>query len=409
MAASLVLGQGQFNDLLRPQLVQEPLRLALTPILDGVVIDQEWDVFTQTSNGPTFFQWEPGKIYWAAKATPGHDVVVSIDTAGDGWLVGTDNLEIRSRLEGEQIVTTVRQLDATDRSGPVWSSPEIIPESFFVAGKPSSQYWNLEGRFDPIQFGFEPKLDSKPGIRIDVVPTGTDLGASYIPRALSFVRLRFDNSRDLFSGLTWRPEVRNRSIARFDTVRFRFNFTRDENGPDIQSIDIAGEGYARQSLGVVSQAFPEWDRKSRALVDFVSDIKDESVGGYRILRATLLRSDGKIATIRTSIRLSELIDFDAKLPRVIRYSEEAQVVKGNINIVSQARGRVDGAFRLKIPNDWSLRKGSDTNFLIYHSRGNFNVPVEFMVPAGAIGVFPIILEADIGTQTIQKVVYLPIR
>ena len=91
LIAAVVLAQAG-PELTRPQGVTDPLRLALTPQLDGVVMDQEWDQLVQTPDGPVFFQWEPGAIYWAAKAKPGTDVVLSLDLAGDGWLVGDDNI-----------------------------------------------------------------------------------------------------------------------------------------------------------------------------------------------------------------------------------------------------------------------------------------------------------------------------
>jgi hypothetical protein len=395
--------------MLRPPVVAEPLRLALTPIFDGVVMDQEWDGLAETPDGPTLFQWEPGKLYFGAKPKPGFDVILSLDVNGDGWLVGDDNLEIRATMKGEQMEAAIRQLDATDRNGPQWVIPRIAPDSILMTGKPSREYWNLEGAFEPFIFGKNPAEDSRIGVRIDIVPTETTVGEAYMPRSLSLLRLRFDKSRNLFSGLTWRPEILSRSIARVDSMKFRFNFENSLDCPPLQSVDIVGEGYARDAISQITVPFPTWDRKGRALVDFSSDIKPEATPGYRVLRATVLSQDGRLAIIRTSIRIADLLDLDSFIPKSLEYSDEARVVKGHVTLRSQANGRMSGKFSMVLPESWSARKGLDEDFLIYHTRGTARVPVEFIVPAGASGVESILLKAKIGEKEISQRVYLSIQ
>lgn len=406
---SAALMQGQESFLLKPMAGVEPIRLAITPIRDGVVTDQEWDLLTDTPNGPTFFQWEPGKLYFGAKPKPGQEVVVSVDCNGDGWLVGDDNLEIRIRMDGEQPKAEVRQLDATDRSGPVWVVPRLLPNAVMVAAKNSTAYWNLEAVVNVEGFSREIKEDSRVGVRVDLIADGTDVGPSYIPRNMSFMRLRFDQSRNLFSGLVWRPGIRNRNVARLDPFKFGFNFEVEPGAPGLQSVDVVGEGYARDAINQVTVPFPATDGRGRATVNYSSEIKNDAVGGYRVLRATLLATDGRIAQIRTSFRIAELIDFDFGMPTTVKYSDDAQVIKGSVTLKSQGEGRISGRFNMKLPDTWTGRRGQQEDFLIYFSRENAKVVVEYSIPGGSTGVFPVVLTAKVGDHEISKIVYVTIR
>lgn len=407
LSAALLTGQESF--LLKPMGGVEPIRLAITPIRDGVVTDQEWDLLSDTASGPTFFQWEPGKLYFGAKPKPGQEVVVSVDCNGDGWLVGDDNLEIRVRMVGEQPKAEVRQLDATDRSGPVWVVPRLLPESVMVAAKNSTAYWNLEVALNVEGFSKQIKEDSRVGVRMDVVNDGSDVGPSYIPRSMSFLRLRFDQSRNLFGGLVWRPGIRNRNVARLDPFKFSFNFEVESDAPALQSVDVVGEGYARDAINQVTVPFPAPDRRGRATVSYSSEIKSDAVGGYRVLRATVLAGDGRIAQIRSSFRIAELIDFEFGLPTTVRYSEEAQIVKGTVSLKSQGEGRINGTFSMKLPESWTGRRGQQEEFLIFFSRESAKVVVEYSIPGGATGVYPIVLSAKVGDIEISKVVYVTVK
>lgn len=258
-------------------------------------------------------------------------------------------------------------------------------------------------------FSKEIKEDSRVGVRMDLVPTDTDTGPSYIPRNLQFMRMRFDKSRNLFSGLVWKPGIANRNVARFDPLNFKFNFTVEEGCPAIQSIDVVGEGYARDVINQVTLPFPTPDRRGSASVSYSSEIKNEAVGGYRILRATVLAADGQIAQIRTSFRISDLLDFEFGAPRTVRYSEEAQVIKGVVTLRSQGTGRIDGTFDYVLPETWSARRGKNENFLIYFARGNAKINVEYSIPGGTSGTFPVTLNAKVGDQMLTKTIYVQVK
>lgn len=407
-ALSLVLlAQGQ-SPFASSQTVDDPLRLALTPILDGVVAEQEWEFFTESDGGRAYFQWEPGKLYWAGKIPNGRDLVLTLDASGDGWLVGKDNLEVRCSLVGSEVRTTVRQLDATDRNGPTWIDPQIIKEAMTVAARPSDGYWNVEVGFEPVMFTSAPAENRRIGLRMDTFARGVETGPAYQPRQLTFSTLRFDTSQGLFSGMTWRPQVKTRSVSRYDPVNFRFTFEIEEDCPPLRSVEIGGEGYAGQALKPVSTEFPAIDGRGRAFVDFRSPVEATAVGGYRVLRASVMAGDGRVATIRTSIRIADLIDFDPNFRTVLPFSTEPQRVKGGVTIQSMALGRVEGRFSIRYPEDWFAIGTLDREFLIYHDRGRSRIPIEFQIPGGVRGVYPVVLSAQLGERSLVETVYVSV-
>src|SRR5690242_14981297 len=105
--------QDQFS---QPLEVAQPVRLQLTPNLDGKIDREEWDALGSN----TYLQWEPGRVYAAAQMPAGKALVFSIDGKGDGWLVGRDNIEYRVTVKDGHAVVTARELDATAVKEPVW-------------------------------------------------------------------------------------------------------------------------------------------------------------------------------------------------------------------------------------------------------------------------------------------------
>ena len=403
----VALSQSQ-NLLQEPPEIADPLRLAVTPILDGVVSEEEWEFLTESSGGRTYFQWEPGKLYWAAKAQNRQDVVFTLDANGDGWLVGNDNLEIRCRLNGTQVNTSVRQLDATDRNGPTWVDPDVIAESLTISASPSDTYWNLEVGFEPLTFMKSPDENMRIGARMDIVPSNSDTGPGYMPRGLAFLTMRMDTSEGLFSGLEWRPEVKTRNVSMFDKMRFRLNFIVEEDCPPIRSVTFSGEGFGSRAIESVVAEFPEVDNRGRAFVDFESPINETAVSGYRVLRAEVQAANGRTAVIRTSFEVAQVVDFEPNFRIELPYSAEPQKVKGGVTIQSQVLGRIDGKFSIRYPDEWLTIGTLDRDFLIYHNRGRSRVPVEFVVPGGVRGVFPVRLSAKVGDQSILKTVYVSV-
>lgn len=407
LLSAVLLTQAQNPLQVAPE-VRDPLRLALTPILDGVVSESEWELLTEGAGGRSYFQWEPGKFYWGAKAQNGKDVVLTLDANGDGWLVGKDNLEIRCRFENNEVRTTVRQLDATDRNGPTWIEPEVIPEALTINASPSDTYWNLEVGFEPLISMGSPNENRRVGARIDFFDSGVDTGPGYMPRSLAFLLMRMDTSQGLFSGLEWKPEVKTRNVSVFDQMRFRLNFVVEEDCPPLTSVAFSGEGFGARAVESSVEEFPAPDGRGRAFVDFNSAIDEAAISGYRVLRAEVKAADGRTAVIRTSFQVAPVVNLDPNFKMELGYSDQPQRVKGGVTIESQTTGRVDGKFSIRYPDAWLTVGTLDRDFLIYHSKGRSRIPIEFVVPGGTRGVYPIMLSAKVGERSILKTVYVTV-
>ncbi len=395
--------------MLAPLKVAETNRLALTPTIDGEIQPGEWTAFADSGGGKTYFQWEPDTLYWAATAMEGDDVVVSIDFNADGWLVGDDNFEFRCHLADGKLKVTVRRLDASNPAGPVWVPAAVVPETLHFAAKVANGTWSVEASYDA-QEGNEPVKDGRRlGVRIDTLPAETDLARPYLPRAVTFVRLQFDNSEGLFSGLTWHPEMSNRSFAREDEFRIRYNFEVQPDSPSLKTFEVEGMGRATSVLTKIRNPFPALDNKGRAHMDYVTKVAPGATPGYRIVKGTLEAADGRTATLYTSVRIADLVDIDFNFPLKLQVKDDAQIIRGGVTYKSQAQGRITGIHTMTLPEGWSVSRGGQANLLIYHTRGQQRVALEFVVPKGAKGVFPLKFQAQIGDHVIKKTAYVIIK
>jgi len=390
--------------MLRPYPIDQVNRIALTPQMDGVIAPEEWEGLA----ADTFFQWEPDTLYWAAKAQQGQDIVMSLDYHGDGWLVGDDNIEFRCRHTGDTVTLTMRRLDATDPNGPKWTDRDLIPQSFRAAVTTDGNVWALESAWTPI-FDQAPAEGKIMGIRIDTTAPTEESSPAYLPRTMGFVGLRWDNSDKLFTGLSWRPMFKVRSVARDDGVRVKYEFTQGEDCPLFKSVAFRGEGLAADEISSMTNPFPPFNNKGKTAVDYNSKISQTATAGYRVLRATVTAADGSVALLRSSFRISDLVDFDIRLPRTLAAKAEAQIVRGSVVLDSQGFGRVEGIYSVVAPPEWTMTKGKEEKFMIYHSRGTARMPFEMVVPNGARGVFPLTFKAVVGDRTMEKTIFIPVR
>jgi len=383
--------------------VDNLVRLALTPMLDGKIDPEEWEPL----GSGTYLQWEPNVLYWAAEAKTGEAVVLSLDWNGDGWLVGDDNIEVRVKLVNGEPVMTMRRLDGTNPNGPQWVDAGILPESFNFAAKPTATGWTLEAKYRPI-LGTSPVAGKKLGARIDIVPDTSDLGQAFVPRLMAPITLQLEAGQGLPAGLSWKPEWRVRSVPVNDTFKVKYNFDRTSN-IELRNVEFACEGLASPFTASSKKPFPAFDKKGRLSIEFDSLVGPQATLGWRILRAKVNDAAGAQSILRSSFRIADIIDFDVNLPTDFKTISEARVIKGSVYLRSQNMGRIEGVFNVIAPPDWSVVKGKDVKFLIYHSRGSQRIGIELISPQGAKGVFPLTLKAEVGGKVVEEKIFLPIR
>lgn len=395
LAISIMLGS-------EPDAAPIAARLALTPVLDGAISMEEWDSFDTRQERATYFQWEPGYLHLAAEIAVGDDLVVHLDPAGDGWLIGDDNIELRFVQSGSLTLALVRKLDATRRDGPVW-----VPASSRGVDVVTSE--NDGKRVIEASFSLDENRITKAGktlgVSMDSVPAGADLGPAFLPRSLDYVKLGYDRSENLPTDMTWKSETRIREVAREDSLKMRFAMN---GGGSYSLIKMRCEGLVQNELSSSIDPFRGFDGNGRASVEYKSSISPSSQAGWRVVRATLVSPDGSESVMRTSFKLSELIEFDIELPDSVEFSVDSQSIKGSVHVRSTGLGRVEGEFGLSAPKTWSVERGGDSGFIIYHPRGREKIGLKFIVPAGAVGEYPVTFTAQVGQRSVEKTVYIRI-
>lgn len=401
--SSLLSSRGEFS--VAPN-VRQIVRLALTPKLDGSIEPEEWDLLSTNDNGETYFQWEPETLYWGAKVPDSSDAVLTLDMGSNGWLVGNDNLEFRVNFNHGEPIVNIRRLDATDPNGPKWVPANVLMESIKVSAKKADQGWILESSFIP-QATMAPAPGQKLGVRCDLVPTGSDLGEPSVPRVLSFVSLQYDLGQNLPTGFSWKPDFLVRNVPVDDDFTVKYGFRRTEE-IGFDHIEFRPEGSAQGTMASGQRPFPDWDKKGRTREDYKTSIAKDAGTGFRILRVSLHKEGQPETVLRSSFKISELVDFNVNLPKSLELHPDARIIRGSIDIRSNGLKSIKGVFNLSVPEEWTVTRNKQTNFTIYHSRGLAKIPVEFIIPKDTVGVFPLKYQAVIGDKTIAKTMFLPV-
>ena len=106
---------------------------------------------------------------------------------------------------------------------------------------------------------------------------------------------------------------------------------------------------------------------------------------------------------------TDLVDIDVNVPLELKVSDDAQIIRGGVTYKSQAQGRITGTHTMTVPAGWTVSRGAQANLLIYHTRGQQRIGLEYIVPKGTKGTFPITFVAHIGDRTITKTAYVHIK
>lgn len=378
--------------------------LAQTPTLDGTISAGEWQRLYELPSVTAFAQWEPGVLYLATQMPEDQALVLSLDLKGDGWLVGRDNVEIKMAWRGGQRETTMRFLDATDRSGPRWIA-ESVPEGLLrVAESTSDARRSIEMKL--LGLGFEPFAQGmRVGIRLEPQPVDAVEVMAFMPRSTTLTLLALDAGENLPEGVTWNSEYRARSVALGDTIRIRLNFRLGE-GVSFDRSEARVAGSDGERMAKVAQPFPGPDRRRRSILDYTTEVPRDLAPGFRVLDVLLRRENGSESKVRTSFLVARLVVFEPSFPSDLTASDQPQVVRGSIVVRSQSLNRLSGSFTISPAPQWTVSRGDERRFLIYQSRGSARIPVELIAPAGASGLVPLRLRAQIGEEVVEQEIFL---
>ncbi|MFW5697178.1 MAG: hypothetical protein ACOCX1_01305 [Fimbriimonadaceae bacterium] len=384
--------------------VEQPYRLALSPLLDGQISAEEWEPYWQSEEAQTYFQWEPGTVHWAAVAPGDEDVVLSIDAGNDGWRQGKDNYEIRVSMQSElEAEVTLRYLDYSAPLEPEWVNLPLVPQNLIVVPTmlPDGR-WSVEATWRPEGL-FSVDLNDKMGVLVDTVPADarrSDVGARPLPVAT----LVFDSGQNVPTGMMWDPNHRLRTIPAGDSFTAIYEITKSEAALELSRIAFRVEGLAEADTATMSRPAPEFGDNSRVTVEYETPVAREATPGYRIARLEATTESGQSFTMRSSFKVAELLDFISGIPEGIAATAEPQKVTGFVRLESNALGSLRGTFQLIGPPGWNIVRGAEDRFLIYHERGEARIGIEFLVPGGLQGTYPLVLRARIGERVVEETI-----
>lgn len=393
------------NLLLGPLSVAETERLAITPRLDGVLSEEEWDLFASDGEVVSYFQWEPRRLHAAARARLGMDVVFSFDLRGNGWLVGQDNIEVRVAMVDGEPVASVRRLDATAVEGPRWVDSPALQQTVRVAASAVDDDWIVEMTLeDPGDNTIPRDPGNHIGVGIGVVEAEAEL-EPFLPRQLVRCRLVLDRGSNVPGGMRWNTQVLSRTVMAGRNIRIRLTFN-GSNELGLRRVEMRTEGPQGSEAVNVGRPFPAFDRRGRAFVDYDTPISESAADGWRVLRADISDEDGMTAVLRTSYRVAPPVEFDLIQPARVRTQDDEQVARFSVYVRSNSTRRVDGVFRVIPPEGWSVESGQGSEFIIVNSRGSVRRVFDVKIPQGTIGVFPFRLEADLGGRVFTQLVWV---
>lgn len=378
--------------------------MALTPKLDGRLADEEWDRFAIIDGVQTYFQWQPSKLHGAATLPVGKDLVASFDLNADGWLVGSDNVEVR--ISWNKGAPTVREriLDATEPSQPKWVDVAAADATVEVGSSSNGTLWTVEfSAEDPGRGIFPTSETSNFALRMDAVDAALAPQA-LTPRVVSVVRLGMERD-GLPEGARFKPEYAIKSVVPGESNRVRLTFQGD-NALGFRSIEVRTEGLGKEHAQLKALPFPGFDNKGRAFVDYDTRLSDKAPLGFRIVRGTITDGAGKQILVQCSYEVAQPVSFDMPPPAKLQSKPEEQKIRVSVYLKSNTSRRIDGLFVVQPPAGWKIAAGNGTGFTIYASRASARKAVEFLVPAGAKGTFPFKVTARIGLLDVSETLWV---
>jgi hypothetical protein len=392
------LAPTSFSD---PYTIVEPIRLALTPTIDGTIGDEEWDmVGTAGPSGKAFFQWAPGVLYFAGIVPDGHDLLASFDLHANGWLIGSDNVEVRVSYNNGQPTMTARLLDATRVSGPAWGPLPGFARASSLVAMSKDGMTTYEVAFCDPGVGLLPE---KPGttlsLRFDAPMSTEEPFAPFIPRNLTPVRLEFHRAAALPSGLTWGAEGEGKNVVPGETVRIRFTFNGSPN-MHLMKLALQGEGSIKELSNKLEVPFPTFDGHGRAFVDYDTGISGGASLGYRIVRGMLTTADGITSEVEASFRVAPIIDLDLVRAPVLSKASDRSVRFGYY-IRSNTGKHVVGELAVSVPAPLHVLN-ADVEKIDLSSHQDERLSFEVYVPANTAGTYAVTFAGMLNGQKISE-------
>ncbi len=388
-------------DLRQAPLVAETNRIRLTPKIDGRIEEEEWDPLGGSGEVKTFLQWEPGTIHVAASGAAGKDLLLSVDPDGDGWLVGSNNLEARIGVRDGKPFVKLRLLDATNVAGPTYREIPNLEVASSVAVGPDG---TIEASIVDPGLGLLPLKDGRFAARIDVIRADEPSLPANEPRALAPLTLSRERAAALSAGLKAKVDFNDIPVVPGDGLAIRFSLSGDALP---KRIALRTEGLGREATSA-SEAPIIPNGKKSVRIEYKTGVQPGASLGYRIARATLTGADGVPSIVQASYRIAPPADVTLNETR-LRTSDKDRSLRLGYTIFGNTRRSLSGKVDLSAPQGYRILNGDDTQTL-RRFEPRLGLPESFglFVPANARGTVPIRFSFEIEKKRFEIVRFVTI-
>ncbi len=347
----------------RPPYRFDPQRLMRRPVLDGVLSEGEWDpLYTvdEPIRGTTYVNWDAEYLYVAARTEQPAWVILDVDTRADGWLHGTDNLEIAVSPVTEAAGPTVtgRLLDATRRDAPAWDEHAVDAAHIRAAGKSGVDGQVVELAIRRGMAGLTLRPNSPLSLRVDFLPAGETPAptAPYEPHILDDVKLV--SSRAVApAGVAPRLRLDDDTLVPGQPLRATLDLSatgRDEG--QVRAVSWKGEGAASDWLRSVREPLSGgvFDKRKPLRARYASAVPETVPIGLYQLTCTAELANGQTAAATVSFSVVEPFQVEVVAnPSTVQAGAE-QRIRVWVNITSAVPVYVRGEVELAVPAGWVL-------------------------------------------------------
>jgi hypothetical protein len=305
----------------RPRYPFDSQRLRGRPIVDGRLAENEWSPLYTVSDGPvkgtSYVNWDDDFLYLAARTdTPGY-VVFDVDASGDGWLRGSDNLEIvvaPVTANGPGAIT-VRLLDAaSNKDAPVWNEKVVDPASLKYAAKDAGAGQIVEIAIPRGLAGLRPRASSVLSVRADFTTAAPEKTAPYEPHLLVDITLVEERAVGA-PGIAPRLILEDKKLTPGQTLKATLEVRNQVDEPrTIRSVSWEGEGAAAEILKSVREVnLPPLGPQKTVKLGFSSTLPDTAIPGFYQLTVSATLDNGATITNTVSFSIAEAFTVDIAL------------------------------------------------------------------------------------------------
>ena len=375
----------------RPQFPFDAQRLKRRPAIDGIIAANEWDPFYTIGpaavNGTVYLNWDEENLYIAARTDQPAWTVINLDTSGDGWLRGNDNVElVLGPLHGAGAPPiSARQLDGGGKDMPVWNETSLEPGKIKFSSRALANGQAVELAIPSGWASLNTKVMSKLGIRVDFLPATTTPAPTppYEPHLLLEVAL-VETQVVSAAGVTPRLTLSDSRLTPGEELRATVEL-RNDNGPErrVRAIHWKGEGAAQDLLRSIREVnLPPLAGQKSLNLKYSSVLPDSTVyGAYQLSCLAELEGGGTAAATAS---------FTVVEPFVISMPNEPESVSSGIVErirvpieITSALSRYEKAhISIDVPAGWSVDGRDQKRFDVAREDSTFRVSFFVNPPAG---------------------------